>query len=115
MTAGLKNAEKMEVVASITPDETIKIIVYPHYKGGYINVAKALDPSGLMKRMLLFGYRNYLFWGVDEQGDAFAGFTFTLESGFPYAAMVMVLRAIPLLDPFVGDFRTFIDGSKAAK
>jgi hypothetical protein len=115
LTTGLTHAESLEVVFSIAPDETIKMLVYPRYKGGYINIDKAQDRAGLTRHLLLLSYRNYLFWGIDNDNDAFAGFTFTLESGFPDAAMVMVLRAIPLLDGFVGQLRPFIDGSSLPK
>src|SRR5689334_19800609 len=38
---GLKNAEYFEIVISVTTKETIGFRIFPHYKGGYINIDKA--------------------------------------------------------------------------
>ena len=116
MEAGMNfsHVENLEIVISVTKDETIGFRVYPHYKGGYINIDKAKDPLGFAKRLLVMSDSNFLFWGVDESGDAFAGYTFTLESGFPTEAIVIVLRSIRNTDEFVGKLRPFIDGSGAA-
>jgi hypothetical protein len=67
-----------------------------------------------MRTMLLFSDHNFLFWGVDDSRDAFAGYTITLESGFPDEAVETVLRSIRNTDQFVGKMRPFIDGSAAA-
>jgi hypothetical protein len=64
-----------------------------------------------MRRMLIFSDRNFLFWGADSTDDTFCGYTFTLESGFPDNAIVVVLRSIRSTDKFVGETRPFIDGS----
>src|SRR5438105_1914333 len=37
---GLPNVESLEVVLRVTSNDTIQVRVYPHYKGGYINLAK---------------------------------------------------------------------------
>lgn len=111
LTRSLKNAESMEIVISVTQSNTIGFRVYPHVNGGYINVQKARNPSGIMNQLLLFSDRNFLFWGADNTSDVFAGFTFTLESGYPEAAIRIVLRSIANLDQFVGGLRPFIDGS----
>ena len=50
---------------------------------------------------------------VDETGDIFTGYTFTLESGFPDEAIKIVLRSIVNSDKFVGEMSPFIDGSSA--
>lgn len=115
MTTGLKNAQSLEIVISVTPSDTIGFRVYPHYKGGYINVQKAEDGPGLMHEMLRFSDRNFLFWGADSSDDVFCGYTVTLESGFPDEAIVIVLRSIRSTDQFTGELRPFIDGSSAAK
>jgi hypothetical protein len=111
MSDGLKNAESLEIVVSVTANDTIGFRVYPHYNGGYINVDKAKNINGLMRKLLYFSDRNFLYWGADETGDIFSGYTFTLESGFPSEAIVIVLRSIRNTDGFVGDLRPFIEGS----
>jgi hypothetical protein len=115
MTTGLKNLQSLEIVISVTPSDTIGFRVYPHYKGGYINVKKAADSPGLMHEMLRFSDRNFLFWGADSTDDVFCGYTVTLESGFPDEAIVIILRSIRSTDQFAGELRPFIDGSAAAK
>lgn len=111
---GLTNAESLEVVIGVTTDETIGFRIYPHYKGGYINADKAKNSVALMRLLLNLSGRNFLFWGVDGSGDVFAGYTFTLESGFPEKSAEIVLYSIPLLDRFVGEMKPFIDGSPAS-
>ena len=110
-TTGLVNSDSLEIVISVTAKDTIGFRIYPHYKGGYINVDKASDRSGLMKRLLYLSDQNFLFWGADDSGDVFCGYTITLESGFPTDAIVVVLRSIHNTDGFVGSLRPFIDGS----
>ncbi len=111
---GLTNAESFEVVVGVSNDETIGFRIYPHYKGGYINVDKAKNISGLMRKLLNLSDTNFLFWGADETGDVFAGYTFTLESGFPDRAIEVVLYSIAPLDKFVGQLRPLVDGTNAA-
>ena len=108
---GLPNTDSLEVVISVTKSDTIGFRVYPHYKGGYINVGKARDTAGLMRRLLYLSDQNFLFWGADDTGDVFCGYTVTLESGFPQDSLVVVLRSIRNTDKFVGGLRPFIDGS----
>ena len=110
---GLTNAESLEVVVGVTNDGTIGFRIYPHFKGGYINADKVKNTLGLMRLLLNLSDRNFLFWGVDSTGDVFAGYTFTLESGFPDKAIEIVLYSIPLLDKFIGELRPFVDGSAA--
>jgi hypothetical protein len=113
MKQGLANADYLEIVIGVTSNETIGFRVYPHYKGEYINVDKVKNGTGLMRRLLLLSDRAFLFWGMDESGDIFAGYTFTLESGFPPEAVTVVLRSIVNTDKFVGELRPAIDGSSA--
>lgn len=110
---GLTNAESLEVVVGVTNDNTIGFRIYPHYKGSYINADKAKNTVGLMRLLLNLSDRNFLFWGADTSGDVFAGYTFTLESGFPEKSVEIVLYSIPLLDKFVGELKPFVDGSTA--
>jgi len=114
MTTGLANTDSLEIIIGVTNNNTMTFRVYPHYKGGYINLAKAKDTAGLMRRLLLFSDDNFLFWGADDSGDVFSGYTITLESGFPTDAIVIVLRSIHNTDKFVGTLRPFFDGSVAA-
>jgi hypothetical protein len=110
---GLTNADNLEIVISVTKSETIGFRVYPHYNGGYINVGKAKDAPALMRELLYLSDQNFLFWGADDTGDVFSGYTVTLESGFPRDALVTVLRSIHNTDKFVGQLRPFIDGTAA--
>jgi hypothetical protein len=115
MTTGIANAESLEIVISVTKSSTIGFRIYPHYKGGYINLDKARDPSGFMRKLLYYSDQNFLFWGADETADVFCGYTVTLESGFPQEVIVIVLRSIRNTDMFVGQLRPFVDGSVPAK
>ena len=110
---GLTNADSLEIVVGVTLDETIGFRIFPHYKGGYINVDKAKDSVGLMRQLLRLSDKNFLYWGMDESADVFAGYTFTLESGFPDRAIEVVLFSIRPLDKFVGEMRSAVDGSAA--
>jgi hypothetical protein len=113
MRTGLANSDLLEIVISVTKSDTIGFRIYPHYKGGYINLNKARDGSALARRLLYLSDQNFLFWGADDTQDVFAGFTFTLESGFPEDAIITVLRSIRNTDTFVGGMRPMIDGSSA--
>jgi hypothetical protein len=113
VSAGLANADSLEVVVLVSRHNTIGFRVYPHYNGGYINTKKARDPGGLKDKLLYFSDQNFLYWGADETYDVFSGYTFTLESGFPQEAIVSVLRSIRNTDRFVGQLRPFVDGTAA--
>lgn len=110
---GLTNADSFEVVIGVTANQTIGFRIFPHYNGGYVNVDKAKNSAGLMRQLLRLSDQNFLYWGADQGGDIFAGYTFTLESGFPEAAITVVLRSIANLDPFVGNMKPNIDGTPA--
>jgi len=85
--------------------------VFPHWNGpgssDYIDLDEARDPAGLMREALRLSSQNFLFWAMDDSRDLFAGFTITLESGFPEEAVRIVLRSIPLVDDSVGDLLRF--------
>ena len=110
----LPNVQSLEVVIRVTSKDTIGVRVYPHFNDGYINLGKLKNANGLMKKVLQYNDTNFLFWGADDEGDLFAAYTFTLESGFPEEALVIVLRSIRSTDRFVGELRPFIDGSEGA-
>jgi hypothetical protein len=110
---GFESSDSLEIVINVSSDDTIHFRIFPHYDGGYINLDSAKDSDGLMRTMLLFTDRNFLFWGVDESSDAFAGYTITLESGYPAEAIETALRSMRNTDQFVGKLRPFIDGTAA--
>lgn len=110
---GLKNADSMEILITVSPSETINIRVYPHYKNAMINIDKARSSSQLLRKLIQFNDKTFLFWGATEAGDVFTGYTFTLESGFPDEAIKIVLSSIKNSDQFVGEMRPAIDGSVA--
>jgi hypothetical protein len=110
---GLSNTDFFEIIIVVSKDETINFAVYPHYGNSYINVDKAKSSIGLMRQLLNFNSHNFLYWGADDTGDIFAGYTFTLESGFPSEAITVVLRSIKPLDQFVGQMRPSVDGTSA--
>ena len=110
---GLVNAEGFEVVIGVSTDDTIGFRIYPYYRGGYINIDKARNSTALMRQLLNLSDHNFLFWGADDTGDVFAGYTFTLESGFPDRALEIVLYSIAPLDQYVGKMRPNIDGGVA--
>ncbi len=113
LRTGLVNADSFEIVISVTAKDTIGFRIYPHYDKSYINVDKVKNSAGLMRLLLRLSDRAFLFWGADETGDIFTGYTFTLESGFPEEAIRIVLRSILNSDKFVGEMRPFIDGTSA--
>jgi len=108
---GLRYATRLEVVINITRQNTIGFRVFPHWNGpgssDYIDLDEARDPAGLMREALRLSSQNFLFWAMDDSRDLFAGFTITLESGFPEEAVRIVLRSIPLVDDSVGDLLRF--------
>ena len=110
---GLRYATQLEVVINITRQNTIGFRVFPHWNGpgssDYIDLDEARDPVGLMREALRLSEQNFLFWALDDAHDLFAGFTITLESGFPAEAVRMVLRSIPLVDDSVGDLARYAD------
>jgi hypothetical protein len=115
LTTGLTYAESFEIVISVTANDTIGFRVYPHYKGSYINIDKARNTASLMRQLLRLSDRAFLFWGADETGDVFTGYTFTMESGFPEESIRIVLRSIVNSDKFIGEMRAAIDGAVALK
>ncbi len=114
LRTGLVNAESFEIVISVTTKDTLGFRIYPHFNKGYINVDRVKDRPGFMRLLLRLSDRAFLYWGADESGDVFTGYTFTLESGFPDESIKIVLRSIRNSDKFIGELRPFIDGSAAA-
>ena len=110
---GLTNAESMEIVITVTSKDTIGFRIFPHYKGGYINIDKVRNGPQLLRKLVQLNESTFLFWGADDSGDVFTGYTFTLESGFPDEAIKIVLSSIRNSDQFVGELRPSIDGTNA--
>lgn len=111
MREGLTNSEYLEIVITVTSKDTIGFRVFPHYKGGYINIDKARNSTQLMRKLVQLNESTFMFWGADDTGDVFTGYTFTLESGFPDEAIKIVLSSIKNSDQFVGEMRPSIDGT----
>jgi hypothetical protein len=113
MREGLTNCESLEIVVTVTSKDTIGFRIFPHYKGAYINIDKARNTTQLLRKLVQLNESTFLFWGADDTGDVFTGYTFTLESGFPDEAIKIVLSSIRNSDQFVGEMRPSIDGSNA--
>jgi hypothetical protein len=111
---GFANADGFEIVVGVSVDQTIGFRIYPYYKGEYVNIDKARNGVGLMRKLLNMSDHNFLFWGADDTGDVFAGYTFTLENGFPDKSLEIVLYSVAPLDQYVGQMRPFIDATSAA-
>jgi hypothetical protein len=109
LRTGLVNAESLEINISVTANDTIGFRIYPHYKSSYINVDKVMDRAAFMRLLLGLSDRAFLYWGADERGDIFTGYTFTLESGFPTEAITVVLKSIVNSDKFIAEMRPLLD------
>ena len=113
MRDGLTNSEYLEIVISVTSKDTIGFRIFPHYKGAYINIDKVRNTTQLLRKLVQLNESTFLFWGADDSGDVFTGYTLTLESGFPDEAIKIVLSSIKNSDQFVGEMRPSIDGTNA--
>lgn len=113
MKTGLRNADALEIVISVSAEDTIHFRIFPHYHDAYLNIDKVHSSEGLLRQMVRFSDKNFLFWGADNSGDIFAGYNFTLESGFPDASIRVVLGSIAKLDEYVGQMRLAIDDTTA--
>ncbi|PYS86024.1 MAG: hypothetical protein DMF70_03055 [Acidobacteria bacterium] len=78
MSTGLTNADSFEIVVLVSGQDTIHFRIYPRYKGAYLNVDKASNSAALMRQMVRFSDKNFLYWGADDTFDIFAGYNFTL-------------------------------------
>ena len=83
---------RFEIYISVTRQQTIQFRIYPQFFGSYLNLDSLSNAD-----------QSFLHWALDQKLDLFAGFTFTLESGFPEDAIEVVIRSIPLLDRPVGE------------
>jgi hypothetical protein len=109
LTDGLTNSESMEILVMIGHQDVLTVQAYPHLPGNkYINVDRAANGTGLMRKLLSYNDGEFFYWGMDDVYDVFAAFTFTLESGFPEESLAMVLRSVSLLDKKVGEMGLLI-------
>jgi hypothetical protein len=109
LTDGLTNASSMEILVMIGHQDIVTIQIYPHTaSGGYINVDKAVNGAGLMRKLLSYNDGGFFYWGIDDVYDCFAAFTITLESGFPNEVVDIVMRSVPLLDKKVGEIALLV-------
>ena len=60
---GLTNCNSLEIIISVTKSATLGFRVYPHYHGGYINLGRAKDRDGLMRKLLYYSDQNFCFRG----------------------------------------------------
>jgi hypothetical protein len=107
LSTGLTHAQALEVVVSVGTQNTINILVYPHYKGGYVNIATSKQAATLTRTLLKMNYETFFFWGADDENDVYAAFKFTLESGYPEDSIRTVLQSVPLLDKYVGELTPY--------
>ena len=107
LSTGLTHAQALEVVVGVSDQNTIDVMVYPHYKGGYINLLKSKQSAVLARTLLKMNYNTFFFWGADDDNDVYASYKFTLESGYPEDSIRTVLQSIPLLDKYIGQFTPY--------
>lgn len=109
MTDGLTEAESLEIIVMVGKNDVLMVRVFPHVSGNrYINIDKASNSTGLMRKLLANNAGDFFHWGMDDVYDVFAEFTFTLESGFPEESLDVVLRSVELLDKKVGEMELLI-------
>ncbi|HEX5182076.1 MAG TPA: hypothetical protein VFW19_02875 [Allosphingosinicella sp.] len=108
---GFANSDYLEIVIGISANNTLSVIVYPHYRGGYINLGRARDPAGLMRKLLNLNDHNFFHWGADDTDDVFTAYNFTLESGFPDQSLLVALTSIRAQDQFIAALRPVIEGT----
>ena len=106
---GLTNSDLLEVVVQVSDNNTLAVVVYPHYLGHYINVGRAPDPLGLARKLLNLNDHNFFYWGADDTGDVFACYNFTLESGFPDQSLLVAMTSIRAQDQFITQMKPYID------
>jgi hypothetical protein len=109
MTEGLQDTESLEVIVMVGRNDVLTVRVFPHVSGNrYVNIDRASNSTGLMRRLLANNANDFFHWAMDDVFDVFAEFTFTLESGFPEESFDVVMRSIQLLDKKVGEMELLI-------
>ena len=94
---------RFEIIVNVSRQRTIGFRVYPRWHGAHINLDRVHRRTVFMERLLRDADQSFLHWALDQNRDLFAGFTFTLESGFPDDAIEVVIRSVPLLDRPLGE------------
>ena len=107
LSTGLTNAQALEVVVGVSDQNTINVMVYPHYQNGYVNIVGSKQAAKLTRTLLKMNYETFFFWGADDDNDVYASYKFTLESGYPEKSIRTVLQSIPLLDKYIGEFTPY--------
>jgi hypothetical protein len=105
----MRYVSRLEIIVSVTGQRTIGFRVYPRLHGVHVNLDRVRRRSLFMETLLRDADQSFLHWALDQNLDLFAGFTFTLESGFPEDAIKVVIRSIPLLDRPVGELVPLIE------
>src|SRR6266436_9679959 len=60
MKTGLKNADALEIVISVSAEDTIHFRIFPHYGNAYVNVDKVRSTETLLRQMARFSDQNFL-------------------------------------------------------
>jgi hypothetical protein len=119
VTDGLTKAEKLEVHidAISNPAGTVRLRVYPLYRGTYVNVSHAEDQAALMRVLLgparISGPCVYS-WKIDKDGDIYDTCILTSDN-FPYASIVTALKDIRHVDRIFGEWRSLLKIGLEAK
>ena len=101
----------------VNAQSKFSLIIFPKFKAAnaekvdYVNIDKVRNSPQLLRKLVQLNEGSFLFWGADEAGDIFTGYTFTLESGFPDEAIKIVLSNIKIADKVLGQLRPSIDGT----
>src|SRR5882672_10540732 len=59
MKTGLKNSDALEIVISVSAEDTIHFRIFPHYSGAYLNIDKVKSTETLLRQMVHFSDRNF--------------------------------------------------------
>ena len=95
------------MVVGVGDQNTINVMVYPHYKDAYVNIATSKQAAKLTRTLLKMNYETFFFWGADDDNDVYASYKFTLESGYPEESIRTVIQSVPLLDKYIGEFTPY--------
>lgn len=105
----MQSVSRLDIRVSVTRERTIGFRVYPRWHGARINLRRIRARGEFMRTLLRDADQSFFHWALDPDLNLFAGFTFTLESGFPADAIHVVVRSIPLLDRPLGELVPLIE------
>ena len=84
-TAGLKQAQFVEIVITDIPDnDLVTLRAFPKAAGKYLSLAAASNSTTLMREMLKKNATAFGAYFVDEDGDIGVRYVFTTEDGLGY-------------------------------